>query len=93
MRFLCQLLFVCAVSSVCFSQHVVQEYKLLATNKTSTTEKEMNEASEQGFRFGAVMGGETAFGGSEVVTIMQKPADAPKGRFKYKLLATSKTST
>jgi len=65
----------------------------LATNKTSTTEKEMNEASEQGYRFAGVMGGETAFGGSEVVTIMQRPADSAKGRFKYKLLATSKTST
>lgn len=94
MRFLRQVLFVCAATgSLCFAQQVVQEYKLLATSKTSTTEKEMNEASDQGYRFAAVMGGETAFGGSEVVTIMQRPAEAVKGRFKYKLLATSKTST
>ena len=87
------VLCVWAISILSFSQEGVHEYRLLATNKTSTTEKEMNEASEQGFRFGGVMGGETAFGGSEVVTIMQRPPDAAKGRFRYKLLATSKTST
>ncbi len=69
------------------------EYKLIATNKTSTAQKEMNEAADAGFRFGGVMGGETAFGGSEVVTIMWRTASADKARFAYKLLATSKTST
>lgn len=69
------------------------EYKVLATNKTSTTQKEMNEAADAGFRYGGVMGGETSFGGSEVVTIMYRVADGEKGRFAYKLLATSKTST
>lgn len=69
------------------------EYRVLATNKTSTTQKEMNEASDAGFQFGGVMGGETSFGGSEVVTIMYRQASSEKGRFVYKLLATSKTST
>jgi hypothetical protein len=87
------LLMVCLASALCSPQQVAHEYKLLATSKTSTTEKEMNQASEQGYRFAGVMGGDTAFGGSEVVTIMQRPADAPHGRYKYKLLATSKTST
>ena len=70
------------------------EYRVLATNKTSTSQKEMNEAAEAGFQFGGVMGGETSFGGSEVVTIMhrRKPS-SEKGRFAYKLLATNKTST
>ena len=45
-----------------------------------------------GLRFGAVMGGETAMGGKEVVVVMKKP-DAPGGGFQYRLLATSKTST
>lgn len=68
------------------------EYRLLATTRTSTMQKELNEGAEAGFRFGAFMGGETAFGGNEVVAVMtRKPAD--KGRFAYKLLATSKTST
>jgi len=66
--------------------------RLLATNKTSTMEKEMNEAAEAGFRFADVMGGETSFGGSEVVVIMVRSSDA-KPTFQYKLLATQKTST
>ena len=70
------------------------QFKVLATKKTSTAEKEMNEAAESGFRFEGVSGGSTAFGGSQVVLIMSKPADADsKGRYQYKLLATSKTST
>jgi hypothetical protein len=67
------------------------EYRVLATNKTSTMQKEMQEAAEAGFRFGDVMGGDTAFGGSEVVIIMVR--DGSPGRFDYRLLATNKTST
>jgi hypothetical protein len=70
------------------------EYRLLATNKTSTMQKEMNQAAEAGFRFGGVMGGETSFGGSEVVVIMVRDSlREGKPKFEYKLLATSKTST
>jgi len=68
-------------------------YKLLATNKTSTMEKEMNAAADGGFRFAGVMGGDTAIGGKEVVAIMARAGEAANGRFQYKLLATSKTST
>jgi hypothetical protein len=67
-------------------------YRLLATTKTSTMQKEMNEAAEAGYRFGGVMGGDTAFGGGEVLAIMVRmPEVAPK--YAYRLLATSKTST
>jgi hypothetical protein len=69
----------------------VVEYRVLATSKTSTMQKEMQEAAEAGFRFGDVMGGDTAFGGSEVVVIMHRTGSP--GRFDYRLLATSKTST
>ncbi len=68
------------------------QYKLLATNKTSTMEKELNEVAEAGYRFEAVMGGETAVGGSEVVAVVSRVAGA-RPRFSYKLLATAKTST
>jgi hypothetical protein len=68
------------------------EYRVLATNKTSTMEKELNDAAEAGFRFDQVMGGETAVGGKETVVVMTRTAGA-KGRYLYKLLATSKTST
>lgn len=70
----------------------VVEYRLLATSKTSTMQKELNQAAEDGFRFGAFMGGSTAFGGNEVVAVMTRHTGV-RGRYAYKLLATSKTST
>ena len=70
------------------------EYKLLATNKTSTMQKELNQAAGNGFRYDGVMGGETAFGGSETVVIMSRnPKENTDGQFEYRLLATKKTST
>jgi hypothetical protein len=68
------------------------DYRVLATNKTSTMQKEMNDAAEAGFRFGGVMGGDTSFGGSEVVVIMTRP-NGMNPRYDYRLLATNKTST
>ena len=70
------------------------DYRLLATNRTSTMEKEMNEAADAGYAFSGVMGGETGFGGKEVVVVMIKAlAEEARTAKKYKLLATSKTST
>jgi hypothetical protein len=66
-------------------------YRVLATNKTSTMQKEMQEAGDAGFRFVAVMGGDTV-GGKEVVVIMQKTGSTTM-RYQYRLLATNKTST
>src|SRR5262245_59245476 len=68
------------------------EYKLLATNKTSTMEKEMNQAAAEGFRFEGSMGGETPGGGHEIVVIMSRKPGAGS-RYDYKLLATKRTST
>lgn len=81
-----------ALSATAAAQPDALEYRVLATNKTSTMEKEMNEAAEAGFRFDATMGGETAVGGSEVVAVMSRSGDA-KGRYAYRLLATARTST
>jgi len=69
------------------------DYRVLATSKTSTLEREMNEAADAGFRFSFVMGGETAVGpgGGEGVAVLTKNGQG--GRYSYKLLATSKTST
>jgi hypothetical protein len=72
------------------AQDAVQ-YRVLATSRTSTMQKELNDAAAAGFRFGAVMGGETTFGGSEVVVVMQKIVAAPQ--FEYRVLATNRTST
>jgi hypothetical protein len=67
------------------------DYRVLATSKTATMQKEMQSAAEAGFRFAAVMGGETSFGGKEVVVLMQKSGSG--ATYDYRLLATNKTST
>jgi hypothetical protein len=68
------------------------DYRVLATKKTSTMQKEMQEAAEAGYQYGGVMGGETSFGGSEVVVVMTRTPNG-KPRYDYRLLATNKTST
>ena len=50
--------------------HAQETYRLLATSKTSTMQKEMQEAGDAGFHFVAVMGGETAMGGKETVVLL-----------------------
>lgn len=69
-----------------------RSYKVLATSKTSTMQKEMQEAGEGGYHFVAVMGGETAVGGKEVVVLMEKVKD-DASTYSYRLLATNRTST
>ena len=81
----------CATAAPAFAQDSIS-YRVVATNRTSTMQKEMQEAGAAGFRFAGVMGGETAFGGKEVVVVMQKPA-AWTSKFEYRLLATNRTST
>src|SRR5687768_3764900 len=83
-----------AVAAPAFAQAGVEarSYKILATSKTSTMQKEMQEAGDAGFKFVAVMGGETAIGGKEVVVLLEKSSD-DKDTYSYRLLATSKTST
>jgi hypothetical protein len=92
---LCFFTSVIIQTSILAQANESKSYKLLATRKTSTMEKEMNEAAQAGYRFEGVSGGGTAFGGSEVVVIMSKSGngEGERYRFQYKLLATSKTST
>jgi len=68
------------------------DYRIIATSKTSTMEKELNEGAAAGFRFSKAMGGKSANGGHEVIAAMVKD-DSPKTSRSYKLLATQKTST
>lgn len=98
--FIAMFVFAAALAPVTIAQPAAgaqaheYEYKLLATNKTSTMQREMNVLSTEGYRFEGVMGGETSFGGSETVVVMGRPrGGAQKGRYAYKLLATNKTST
>ena len=65
----------------------------MATSKTSTMQKEMQQAADRGFDYKGQSVFETAFGGKEVVVIMERDRDAKPERHEYKLLATSKTST
>jgi hypothetical protein len=70
------------------------DYRLLATTRTSTMEKELNAAADAGYSFSSVMGGQTGIGGKEVVVVMVKqPGSESSTTRKYKLLATSRTST
>lgn len=98
MKFRCVLsglvLLASFISVVAQKPNIEFEYKLLATNRTTTMEKEMNEAAAEGYQFKEVISGETFFGGSEALVVMIRPADGFKrGKFEYKLLATTKTST
>jgi len=48
------------------------DYELLATNRTSTMEKEMNQAAGEGFGYAGQTVFETALGGKETVVIMER---------------------
>ena len=85
-----------AATFLCLTSTVIAQkfdYRLLATSKTSTLEKEMNVAADAGFVFASVMGGDSAMGGKEVLVVMTKNLDNPVANRKYSLLAASKTGT
>jgi len=65
-----------------------QQYLLLATKKTSTMQKELDEAAGHGFRI--ITGSPTS--GSEMALFLERIAQPPD-IYQYKLLATTKTST
>ena len=68
-------------------------YRLLATNRTSTMQEEMQEAGNEGYDYRGQTVFESFFGGEEVVVIMELDNDASPARYEYLLLATSRTST
>ena len=65
-----------------------QRYLMLATVKTSTMQKELDEAAAQGFR--VVTGSPTST--NEWAVLLERVADA-SAPYRYKLLATTKIST
>lgn len=69
-------------------------YKLLATTRTGTMQKELNEMADAGYRLipSTMIAKEQLFGGIEIVMVMELPPSAKK-RYEYKLLATNRTST
>jgi len=70
------------------------KYLILATTRTSTMQKELAEAAEEGYRLltNTMISKKTTFGGPEIVVVLERPPDV-KNEYQYLLLATSKTST
>jgi hypothetical protein len=65
------------------------EYRVLATRRTSTMQRELNEAAADGFRL--LPHGLAQRGGPEWVAILEKRPDEP--RCEYLVLSTSRQST
>ena len=69
-------------------------YKLLATTRTGTMQKELNQLADGGYRLipSTMIAKAQFMGGVEIVMIMERPPKVRK-QYEYKLLATSLTST
>jgi hypothetical protein len=70
-----------------------RSYKLLATSKTSTMQKELQQAGDEGFDYCGQTVFQSAFGGREVSVILERDPSAAKRRIEFRLLATTRTST
>jgi hypothetical protein len=69
-------------------------YRLLATTKTSTMQKEMQEAGDAGFEYRGQTIFKSTFGGKEVVVVLERDKTvATPVKYEYRLLATKKSST
>lgn len=70
------------------------KYKLLATTRTGTMQKELNEAAAEGFRLlpRTMIAKTQLIAGVEIVMVLEKPPVVEK-QYDYKLLATNLTST
>ena len=70
------------------------EYRLLATSRTSTMQKELQAAGDAGFSYRGQAVFSTLFGGDEPILILERDRDlASPSLFEYRLLATNRTST
>ena len=90
-RSLMALVALLGVTAHAMPQEQPDKFLLLATNRTGTMEDELNEAGARGYRVVGTQSGQTGFGGDEVVVIMALDPDGR--RFRYTLLATSRTGT
>lgn len=63
-------------------------YKLLATSRTGTMQKELQDAADEGYDYAGYTGR------GEVIVILEKDLSKPtRKHYDYKLLATSRTAT
>jgi hypothetical protein len=76
------------------SDKTTYQYRLLATSKTSTLEKELQGAADDGWEAVGQTVFKSTFGGDETVGILERSSETPSRiKYDYKLIATSKTST
>jgi hypothetical protein len=69
------------------------KYKLLATTRTGTMQKELNDAATDGYRLiPSTMIAKAGMISVEIVMILERPP-VPTKQYEYKLLATTLTST
>ncbi len=73
---------------------LTQRFLLLATQKTSTMQKELDEAASQGFRLipSTMTSKSRRFQSPEIVVVLEKVPGTSQ-TYDYLLLATTKTST
>ena len=72
----------------------VYEYRLLATTRTGTMQRELEEAVARGFRLlpETMMSKSARFGSDQIVVVLEKAPNSPD-IYEYLLLATDRTST
>jgi len=63
-----------ATPGIAAAQEQRVEHRVLATNKTSTMQKELAEAGDQGFDFVGLTVANTAIEGTDVVAILRRKA-------------------
>lgn len=70
------------------------KYRLLATTRTGTMQKELNDAAKEGFRLlpRTMIAKPQMIGGVEIVVLLER-SPKQENRYEYKLLATNLTST
>jgi hypothetical protein len=69
------------------------EYQILSTSRTSTMEKELNQAAVAGYRFLKVTNSPNLLGGKELVVVTVKaPGDAPVATIHYRVLSATGNS-
>ena len=56
-------------------------------------QKELDAAGEQGYAYVGQSVSQTAFGGNEVLAVLERPAGGSPQRYVYQLLATKRTKS
>jgi hypothetical protein len=72
----------------------VYKYRLLATTRTGTMQKELNEAADGGYRLltSTMIAKKQLIGGIEIVALMERPPTVERN-YEYRVLATNRTGT